>query len=381
MSQGLSVRRGASTQTDTAEAAAEFLAAIEQPDTALVVFFAAPQHDLDALAAAMHARYPDTPVVGCSTAGEISPLGYLKGSLTGVSIASPDITVSTAGLEAVSNFEFAMGADMTLRAVSALESQGVTVEGDTCFAMLLVDGVCRMEEQIVSAVYRSLGNVQLFGGSAGDNVDFEETLIYHDGTFERDRAVLTLIHTTLPFEIFRTQHFVPSERKLVITEARPAERIATEINGYPAGREYARIMGIEVGELSPTVFANHPVMVKVGGEYFVRSVMQVMPDESMQFACAIDEGIVLTVAEGVDLVSNLQSLFEGLTERLGRLELVLGCDCLFRTIEMERKGIKEEVAAILQEHGVIGFSTYGEQINAMHVNQTFTGVAIGGARS
>ena len=31
---------------------------------------------------------------------------------------------------------------------------------------------------------------------------------------------------------------------------------------------------------------------------------------------------------------------------------------------------------MLQAHGVVGFSTYGEQLNSMHVNQTMTGVAI-----
>jgi hypothetical protein len=30
----------------------------------------------------------------------------------------------------------------------------------------------------------------------------------------------------------------------------------------------------------------------------------------------------------------------------------------------------------LQQHRVLGFSTYGEQLNSMHVNQTMTGVAI-----
>ena len=31
----------------------------------------------------------------------------------------------------------------------------------------------------------------------------------------------------------------------------------------------------------------------------------------------------------------------------------------------------------MAKNNVIGFATYGEQFNAMHVNQTFTGVAIG----
>jgi len=32
---------------------------------------------------------------------------------------------------------------------------------------------------------------------------------------------------------------------------------------------------------------------------------------------------------------------------------------------------------LYMEHNVIGFSTYGEQINGLHLNHTFTGVAIG----
>jgi hypothetical protein len=41
------------------------------------------------------------------------------------------------------------------------------------------------------------------------------------------------------------------------------------------------------------------------------------------------------------------------------------------------------VSSILRANRVVGFSTYGEQLNSMHVNQTMTGVAIyppGGVR-
>ena len=41
-----------------------------------------------------------------------------------------------------------------------------------------------------------------------------------------------------------------------------------------------------------------------------------------------------------------------------------------------RDGV-EPVSAFLRSQNVIGFNTYGEQFNGMHINQTFTGVAIG----
>ena len=36
---------------------------------------------------------------------------------------------------------------------------------------------------------------------------------------------------------------------------------------------------------------------------------------------------------------------------------------------------------LLAENQVVGFTTYGEQFNGMHVNQTFTGVALGYPRA
>ena len=56
---------------------------------------------------------------------------------------------------------------------------------------------------------------------------------------------------------------------------------------------------------------------------------------------------------------------------------MLGCDCILRRLETEREGIKERIGEIFARNNVVGFATYGEQFNSMHVNQTFTGIAIG----
>ena len=52
-------------------------------------------------------------------------------------------------------------------------------------------------------------------------------------------------------------------------------------------------------------------------------------------------------------------------------------DIALRRLESEREGIKDEIGKIFVDNNVIGFATYGEQFNSMHVNQTFTGIAIG----
>ena len=128
------------------------------------------------------------------------------------------------------------------------------------------------------------------------------------------------------------------------------------------------------------VFATHPLVVRLGGAEYVRSIQKANPDGSLTFYCAIDEGLVLTLAEGRDLYSRLEDLFDEIRDEIGEPAAVIGFDCVLRKLECERNQTKHKVARLLQANQVVGFSTFGEQFRSMHVNQTVTGVAIGRAR-
>lgn len=375
----ISIKQAVSRSTSPEVAARELFEGLNQPDISLALFYCSPNYNLDALGNALSGTFGDIRLIGCTTAGEISPDGYMNGSLTGVSIASPELSAVTARIDHLERYQFGQGAEVTRSLLSRLAQEGKNPAGGNTFGYLLIDGLSMQEESVVSSLHRSLGTIQLFGGSAGDGIRFKETFIYHEGAFHRNAALFTLIHTSLPFRVFKTAHFTASDKKMVVTEADPTRRIVTEINGEPAGREYARMVGLEVNELTPFIFASHPVVVRVGGEYFVRSIQKVNPDESLTFFCAIDEGIVLTVARGVDLIDNLKTAFAEIRKQIGPPQLVLGCDCILRNLELDRRNVKDEAGKLLAANNVVGFSTYGEQINAMHVNQTFTGVAIGAA--
>ena len=373
-------RRGASSSRDARTAARELHRAIAQPDTALAVFFCSPEYDLDLLAAELALLFQGVNLVGCTTAGEISALGYGTGTLAGVSFAGGEFSVATTRMDGLARLEVATAQAAATEAIERMQASGRVVDARNTFAFLLVDGLSQQEESLVGALFHGLRDIQLFGGSAGDGLSFKNTFVYHEGRFRQDCAVLSLICTARPFLVFKTQHFVSSENKMVVTEARPLERVVTEIDGEPAAREYARLVGLEVDNLTPMIFAAYPVIVKVGGDYYVRSIQKVNDDESLTFFCAIDEGVVLTVARGIDLIKNLRQTFETVRNQIGEPELVLGCDCILRHIEIGQRQLAVEVGQIFEENRVVGFATYGEQFNAMHVNQTFTGVAIGGPR-
>jgi hypothetical protein len=316
------------------------------------------------------------PVIGCTTAGEIGPNGYSDRSITAFSIESTQLSVCP---NLIPSLVTCTGTDIERTSLAIMEqvkTASAHIPGSKPFGFFLIDGLSCKEEQIIGQLYHTLGNMPIVGGSAAGGDEFKTTYVYHDGTFHTGAASFATFVTSLPFEVFRTQHFVPIEGKLVITKAHPESRTVIEINGKPAATEYARLLGLDAGNLNSQVFATHPVMLRLGGEYFVRSCMRMLEDRSLQFACAIDEGLVLTMAEGVDMIENLRVSLDELEQRM-KPQVIIGCECYFRKVEVLERDIRESMGRIMARHNVIGFHTYGEQINAVHVNQTFTGVAIG----
>lgn len=376
-----SVCRAASTSPDAGTAIAEIAEALDPSNAKIVCFFAAPTYDREALTAAIAEHFAGTAVIGCTTAGEFGPSGYREGSLSAFSFSEADYDVEVIRIDGLTHMELDSGSVAMASAMTRLRDRGRQVDRDHCFSFLLVDGLSMREEALVSSLHLSLEDIGQFGGSAGDNLCFEKTHVFHGGRFHDDAAVVMLVHTELPFEVFRTQHFIETNKRMVITEADPLTRTVTEINAEPAAREYARQVGLEISELTPQVFATHPVLVKVGAETFIRSIARVNDDESLTFFCAVETGNVLTVAEGVDLVESLELALDEVRGRVGDPAITIGCDCILRSLEAQRCELRERVAQVLDQNQAVGFTTYGEQIGSMHVNQTFTGVMIGSGPS
>ncbi len=377
---GEATTTGVSRDRDPVAAAREFHASVWRPGLSAALFFCSPQYNLDQLGAELSRLFEDTPLVGCTTAGEITPEGYINGSITGVGFGSPDFVTVSEAVEDVRNFSIASGHELVRAALLRLDQRAPNRSEGSTFAFLMIDGMSRQEERVVSAIYSSLGEIPLLGGSAGDDLSFERTFVFSEGRFREGGAILLLVHTRHPFRLFKTEHFQSTGVKMVVTDADSDKRLVRELNAEPAAQEYARVIGLPREGLNPIVFAAHPLVVRVGGEYHVRSIQQVEEDDSLSFLCAIDEGIVLTLAESGDIVREFDKFLCDLRGTLGELQVIIGCDCILRRLEIERKEVKDAISKILLENKVIGFSTYGEQYNSMHVNQTFTGVAIGRRR-
>lgn len=366
-----------SRNPDAGQAAQELAEQLQGQPLSVVLFFCSAEYDLGQLSAAMQARFGQLQVVGCTTAGEISTAGYERSSITALGFTADRFTTASVLIDRMERFSLQDAQELVDGLVrTCREKAQLPIKGHS-FALTLLDGLSNREEVVLAALSAALGGVPHFGGSAADDNQLSLTSVYYGGHFYSNAAVVVLFNTTLDFEVFTTHHLEPTADKLVVTGVDSSSRRILELNAEPAALAYARAIGCSPEELDMYRFASNPLAVRMGRHFYPRAIQQANSDHSLTFYCAVENGIVLTLMRPASLSDNLHQLFSGLHQRLGHDLLTLGCDCFLRRMEAEGRGEQQQVAAILKHYGVIGFNTYGEQFNGMHINQTFTGVAIG----
>lgn len=353
--------------------AAEIVRTLPDLHYAFLIVLVSPAGDLKAISSTLREQLQTDHVVGARTAGEICITGYSHSKVVVLAFPASHFEARTrliSGLDKQNELQF--GREI-LKDRQAIQSKRPDFGNE--FAFLLADGLSMREETLVLAISAALGSTQLFGGSSGDGLRFESAPVCCDGEVYEDAAVLLLARSRCEIKIFREGHFEPSDKRMVVTGAIPEQRLVTEINAESAAPEYARIVGIDPEQLSPFIFASHPIVVSVGDQHHVRAIQKVEDNQYLRFFSSVDEGMVLTAAKALNISDHLESVLENLSQPQ-EPDLIFVCDCILRRLEAEQSDEFERMSALLSKHKVYGFSTYGEQHNMLHVNQTLTGMAI-----
>ncbi|WP_439395868.1 FIST N-terminal domain-containing protein [Bradyrhizobium sp. PMVTL-01] len=372
---GVAVAKSKAASVD--EAVAELAAQLPSDGLALILVFLSPSYDPHDFIAEITRQFDETQVCGCTTAGELAPDGWDENSVVALAFSRTDFSAAVRPIFNLDSFRVEDGRRIGGELRHELLRATPQVDRGNPFGLVLIDGLCRREEAVMSALYASLDDIPVVGGSAGDGMRFEKTWVFFDGKAHTNAALLILLNTSLPFRVFKCDNFEPRAQKMVVTEADIENRMVRELNAEPAALEYSRVVGIMDAKLDPFSFASHPVLVRVGGSYYARSIQRVGPDGSLHFFCAIDEGMVLTAATSRSLVGATRETFADIRDQIGEVSLYIGFECLLRRLDAEQHQLTRDMSELYRQNRVVGFHTYGEQFGSMHVNQTFTGVAIG----
>ena len=245
------------------------------------------------------------------------------------------------------------------------------------FALVFCDGLSASEGFLMQAWYEC-GRFPCLaiGGSAGGKLDFSGTYIGSGGSVLQGRAVLIFcqIATGKSFAPFKSQNFKSDGKSWLVAEADPVARTVKSLFGSD-GRpqpildvlaEHLHCRGDEVGKrLEGKTFA-----VKVGDEYFIRSVATIQADR-IAFFCDLEFGDRLHLLAATDFLATTRQDWSQFVANKGTPLAVLLNDCVLRRLgNAARLG----EARFFDQVPAAGFSTFGE-ILGVPINQTLSALA------
>ena len=349
--------------------------AADSADSALTVIFASAQ-DLAALGRELAAR-GIMRVIGAATGRIIGADGFEASGVSGFHLPAGRFAAADVVLEDVAG----MGLPEVRAHVRELRLELARTAGPSlthCFALLLVDAESRCEERLAAVLGMELNGVPLIGGSAGDlyfnplGHPHGNTTLLHRNSPQRGAAILSLVASATPVIAYCHQHYIHSNKKFVITDADPARRLVREIDGRPALEVYAAACGFRKPPRESLDFAPFPLMIRIGGHYYPRGMQRIYPDGSLEFACALEPGLVVALGKPGNMIARLEDLLSTMRAQIGSPELIIGVDCAARTAYMEREGLTLGIETLMRPHAVTGFASLGEQFNTIHANNSFT---------
>ncbi|MDF2881435.1 MAG: hypothetical protein K0R54_1992 [Clostridiaceae bacterium] len=302
----------------------------------------------------------DDNVVLCSTAGEYTPNGYENGVITGFQYDREECNIVEILYPPIKSIE------------KLKEAYSNVKSNPQSFLLLLCDGLSGMEESIITTLFFIDDKFKVIGGSAGDNLKFEKTLIYI-GKKQVHSAAL-FFNSKARTQLIKENIYVPTGDSLLVTEADSMSRIVKTFNNKPASTEYARALGTKESELS-NQFMNHPLGKVYKNDIFIASPMKINSDKSITFYCQIMPNSFVHVLKPIDPIIQIKDTLNTLAFKP---DFIFAVNCILRSLKFRQenlwKDIDKEILKVC--NNTTGFVSYGEQFYKNHCNQTMVILAV-----
>lgn len=370
---------------DAAAAAEDLCTQLGGTTPRLVTMFASRDRDQHALNAAMRERLPkSTRLLGATTGGEIDRDGMHEGTVV-VAALSGDFDVGLGLGRDMSRNATKAGEDALRSAARQIGARPDDLGTRKFGALVIDDGFAfRKEELLLGVMSMNQGLLAVGGGASDTEPDPEKqsSIVHVDGEVATNAAAVALFKTDAPWAALRSHWYQPTGETLTITKIDTSAKRALEIDGKPAAKRYAELLGVEVDDLEfgkPRGFAVRPTALRVGREYFIRAPWKPLDDGSILFANMLEEGTELELVRITDIVESTRRFLETeLPARVSSPRAALLFHCSGRKWFAAGSGKSAELSAAF--HGAppcVGMNVHFEIYCGFHINTTLTALAFG----
>ncbi len=334
----------------------------------LLVSFASSSFDQPELVRGVREAGGGAPLIGCSTAGEITSDGPNTKSVGVMAISSDRIKFTTGLGRNVKDGPKEAG-EAVAREIKEKATEPLKV------FLMLPDVLTGNGAEIVRGVLNVLGqHFPVVGGAAGDDFLFEKTFQYRDGEVASGAVAGAGLSGKFSMGIGVRHGWIPVGIPMKVTKSEGA--VIHELDNRPAVSIYEDYFGQKADELKEEPLARMAITYPLGmktpdlDEYLIRDPITVDEKGSITCAAEIPQGSEIRL-----MIGSKEKAIEAAEDAAKRLmrefeidkakpRLVLMFNCIAREKLFGQKA-NDEIQAVMEIVGkdvpLLGFYTYGEQ--------------------
>lgn len=353
------------------KAVAELKEKFSSIDIKAITFFASSEYEPAELIATMNKAFPNISVFGCSTAGEIISGNITAGSI--VAMAFTDELIEDFKVEVLDKINEGINLQTVVQSFEDHFSAPLySLDSSKYFGLVYMDGLSGKEEIILDEI-GNYTNVVFIGGSASDDFKYGKTIVYANGKYYDNGAVLALVKPKVAFGFAKVQSFNHNNGQMVtVTKLDETNRIIHELDNRPAVEVLSEIINVPIEQLAKTDFVHYQYSfgLFIDGQPYMRSVKQII-NSSILLGCGVHKGMQLHILRATDMIPDTKEKWEQIKEKHKSISAVLTFNCLLRYYELNFKNQMQSYINIFSNVPIIGFCTYGEAMIG-HMNHTAT---------
>ncbi len=317
----------------------------------LVQFFCGipKEETVSGIASFLSDNLPDAHIIGATTDGEIDTnIVTTKKIIISVSVFEKS-TISSAGVIYKSG-SYEMGQRLAL----SLDAP------DTKAMILFTTGLVINGEHFIDGIRTvSKDRYILAGGMAGDNAEFKQTYISHQGNLISCGAVGVVIKSS-ELRVKNSYQFGWDAVGLPMIVTKSIASRVYELDGVPIIDIYEKYFGKEIATLLPKIGVEIPLIVSRNSNKIARACINKFDDGSLLFAGDVNQGEEVRFGIGSSEFIIRES--EAMCDKFGKVcqpESIFVYSCMARR-RLLKKQSSLELNRMAERCNVSGFYTYGE---------------------
>ena len=306
------------------------------------------------------------PLVGCSSAGEITNEGPLSKSVVVLALETPKIKWTISARENVNKNPLKSGKEVAEEILKK-------AEGKVSLFLMFSDGLAKNKNTILKGIQKVLGNnFPIVGASAGDDALFKKTYQYFNSQVLTDSLIGIGLSGGFTFGIGTGHSWEPIGLPMKVTKSKGKKII--EIDNRPAISVYLDYFGKEAKELLKRplniISYRYPlgIGIKGGSTFLIRNTFASDNKGNIICAAEIPKGstIQLMISSGKETVlAGKKAAKKVISQMKGKkAEVIFVFDSIYRKKFLGKEAIMDirEIEDILgKETTIAGFYGYATQ--------------------